>query len=88
MYIEYTIPLCNCYLYKLKITCTHFDLQLFLDSYSTISVGKRRVEEESRKKNVQVNSILAQNQYFFPALKRVISCGACSSHSFDILNTL
>ncbi|RNA00979.1 hypothetical protein BpHYR1_025203 [Brachionus plicatilis] len=35
--------------YKFKPTCTHFVPQLFLDSSSTIPVGKGIVEEESRK---------------------------------------
>ncbi|RNA18835.1 hypothetical protein BpHYR1_023905 [Brachionus plicatilis] len=48
--------------YILKLTCTHFVLRLFLDSSSTIPVGKGRVEEESRKsrrtKCVQISEFL------------------------------
>ncbi|RNA16040.1 hypothetical protein BpHYR1_015179, partial [Brachionus plicatilis] len=43
--------------YKLKLTCTHFVLQLFLGSSSTFSFSTfplGRVEEELRKGNVQV----------------------------------
>ncbi|RMZ96820.1 hypothetical protein BpHYR1_010312, partial [Brachionus plicatilis] len=38
--------------YKIKLTCTF----LLLDSSSTFPVGKGKVEEESRKRNVQVRS--------------------------------
>ncbi|RNA18316.1 hypothetical protein BpHYR1_039037 [Brachionus plicatilis] len=57
--------------YKLQINCTYFVLRLFLDSSSTIPAGKERVrvEEKSRKKNVQTGCWNGR-KYMWPDFKK------------------